>query len=184
MKTVFRGHRVPLAIPVFVLLSLFSALGLYYAKIKHDWATERLQEIDQRYARLAGLEASRVELDKAESAARGVLSAIVYPASQDVSQAGNDAQRRIRDIFTKAGLQVVSSQVLAPKIDRMFDRIPVAVRLEGDLVAVQGSLMEFPRLSPKVLVDGITVQTIGAVKADVPQRLAVQLSLSVLRARQ
>lgn len=184
MNAAFRWQRVPLAIPVFLLLILFSALGLYYVKVKHDWATERLQEIDQRHARLAGLEASRVELDKAESAAREALYAIVYPANQDVSQAGNDAQRRIRDVFTKAGLLVVSSQVLAPRIDRVFDRIPMAVRLEGDLVAAQGSLMELPQLSPKVLVDGITVQTIGAVKADAPQRLAIQLSLSVLRARQ
>ncbi|MFM9914924.1 MAG: GspMb/PilO family protein [Rhizobacter sp.] len=184
MRAVFHGQRVPLAIPAFVLLILFSALGLNYVRIKHDWATERLLELDQRHARLAGLEASRVELDKAESVARGALAAIVYPASQDVSQAGNEAQRTVREVFTKAGLQVVSSQVLAPKVEPLFDRIPVAVRLEGDLVAVQGSLTELAQLSPRVLVEGITVQTIGVVKAETPQRLAIQLSLSVLRARQ
>jgi hypothetical protein len=35
-----------------------------------------------------------------------------------------------------------------------------------------------------VLIDGVSVQTIGAVKADAPQKLAIQLTLSVLRARQ
>ncbi len=183
MTGAFRGQRIPLFIPILLLLIALSALGIYQLKAKHDWATDRLQEIDQRHARLVGLEASRAELDRAESAARSSLAAGVYPASQDVSQAGNDAQRRVRDTFTKAGLQVVSSQVLAPKIDRAFDRIPMSVRLEGDLVALQGALMEIPLLSPQVLIDGITLQTLGAVKADAPQRLAIQLSLSVLRAR-
>ncbi|MBX9794629.1 MAG: general secretion pathway protein GspM [Burkholderiaceae bacterium] len=184
MNLVFRGRPFPLAALAWVLLIALSAFGLYYLKTKHDWATDRLQEIEQRHARLAGLEMSRAELDQAESAARAALSVGVYPASEDASRAGNDAQRRVRDAFSKAGLQVVSSQVLAAKVDRAFDRIPMAVRLEGDLVALQGALMEIPQLSPKVLLDGMTVQTIGAVKADAPQRLAIQLSLSVLRARQ
>ncbi|MDL2338717.1 MAG: type II secretion system protein GspM [Pseudomonadota bacterium] len=184
MKGAFRGLSIPLVIPTVVMFVVLSAIGAYYLKVKHDWATDRLQEIDQRHARLAGLEESRAELDKAESAARSVLAAGAYPASQDVSQAGNDAQRRVRDAFTRAGLQVASSQVLAAKADRAFDRIPMAVRLEGELVALQGALMEIPQLSPKVLIDGITVQTIGAVKAEAPQRLAIQISLSVLRSRQ
>lgn len=184
MNAVFRGHRISLTLPALLLLIALSAFGLYYLKSKHDWAADRLQEIEQRHARLAGLEASRAELDKAESAARSMLSVSVYPASEDASRAGNDAQRRVRDAFSKAGLQVVSSQVLAAKVDRAFDRIPMAVRLEGDLVALQGALMEIPQLSPRVLLDGMTVQTIGAVKAETPQRLAIQFSLSVLRARQ
>ena len=184
MNAVFRGRLAALILPACLLLIALLAVGLYYVKAKHDWATDQLQQIEHRHARLAGLAASRAELDSAESATRSALSAAVYPASQEVSQAGNDAQRRIRDVITKAGLQVVSSQVLAPKIDRVFDRIPIAVRLEGDLVGLQGSLMEIPLLSPKVLVDGISVQTVGAVKADLPQRLAIQLNVSVLRARQ
>lgn len=183
MNFVFRGQRIPLVIPALALLVALSTAGLYYLKVKHDWAIDRLQEIDQRHARLLGLEASRAELDKAEAAARAALSVGIYPASEDVSRAGNDAQRRVRDAFSNAGLQLVSSQVLEAKVDRAFDRIPMAVRLEGDLVALQGALMEIPQLTPKVLLDGMTVQTVGAVKADAPQRLAIQFSLSVLRAR-
>ncbi|MEI2678286.1 MAG: type II secretion system protein GspM [Burkholderiaceae bacterium] len=184
MEMMLRGKRIPLTLPAWVMLIALSAGSLYYVRLKHDWAADRIQQIDQRHARLSGLEASRLELEQAEAAARTALSAAIYPASQDVSQAGNEAQRSIREVFSKAGLQVVSSQVLAPKIDRGFDRIPMMVRLEGELAALQGSLMEIPRLSPRVLVDGITVQTIGAVKPDAPQRLAIQLSLHVLRARQ
>ncbi len=183
MKGAFRAERIPLILPTMLLFMVLFAVGFYYLKGKHDWATDRLQDVDQRHARLAGLESSRAELDKAESTARSSLAVGVYPASQDVSQAGNDAQRRVRDTFTKAGLQVMSSQVLAAKIDRAFDRIPMAVRLEGELVALQGALTVIPELSPAVIIDGVTVQTIGAVKADAPQRLAIQFSLSVLRAR-
>ena len=184
MNSVFRGRRIPLIIPALLLMMASSIVGLYYLSLKHEWAAARLQEIDQRYARLAGLAESRTELDRAESAARTALAAEVYLSSQEVSQAANDAQKRLRETFATAGLQVVSSQVLAEKTDRSFDRIPMVVRLEGDLVALQGALAEIPRLSPRVILDGMTVQTIGQVRAEAPQRLAIQFSLSVLRARQ
>jgi general secretion pathway protein M len=183
MKITFWGQSISLRTPALLVFIALSALGFYQLRVKHQWTVERLQEINQRYARLAGLEASRVELYSAESAALSSLAAGIYPVGQDISQAGNDAQRRVRDVVTAAKLQVMSSQVLAPKNDPVFDRIPISVRLEGDLVALQGALLEIPKLSPHVLIDGLSVQTIGAVKGDVAQRLAIQLSLSVLRAR-
>lgn len=58
-----------------------------------------------------------------------MLTQYAYPGSMEVTQAGNDAQQRVRGIFIQAGLDLVSSQVLPPKIRKQFDRIPLTVRL-------------------------------------------------------
>ena len=78
---------------------------------------------------------------------------------------------------------MVSSQVLPAKADGKFDRIPLTVRLEGELPALQAALTILAGQSPAIGFEGLSVQTIGAVKAEVPQRLNIQFNLFVLRAR-
>ena len=51
------------------------------------------------------------------------------------------------------------------------------------MLALQTALVGLSSQSPAILIDGFTVQTIGAVRADVPQRLGIQFNLSVLRER-
>lgn len=166
-----------------VALSLpFIAVGAYLLS-KYRWADERLAELEPRYARMLGLEASRAELSRALAGSVDVLGRYVYPVTQDVSQAGNDAQQRVRDISTKAGLTLVSSQVLPAKAEGAFDRIPLAVRLEGDLPAMQAALVVLLAQSPALNFEGFSVQTIGAVKPEVQPRLNIQFNLFVLRAR-
>src|SRR5690606_16197252 len=104
-----------------------------------------------------------------------------YPESLDVTQAGNDAQQRVRSLFTAAGLQIVSSQVLAPKTDKGFDRIPMTVRSEGELMGLQAALVGITNQAPIILVDGVSVKTVGAIKSKEPQRLDIQFNLSVLQ---
>ena len=168
-----------------VLLLLLLALPLvvagFYGWQKYQWAQDRMAELEPRYARLLGFESHRAELDLAETRVRAMLTQYAYPGSMEVTQAGNDAQQRVRGIFTQAGLDLVSSQVLPPKLEKQFDRIPLTVRLEGDLVALQSALVVLSGQSPAILVDGFSAQTVGVVKAEMPQRLAIQFDLSVLR---
>lgn len=167
---------------VLVLMMLCPILGLaLYGYGKYRWADETLTAFEPRYARLLGLKNHKEELDQSEAAISSFLQSHVYPGSVDVSQAGNDAQQRVRDLFVKAGLDLVSIQVLPPKTEKQFDRIPLVVRLEGSLVSLQSALVVLTGQSPSILVDGFTVQTVGAVKAEVAQRLAIQFNLSVLR---
>lgn len=180
MKRFLTREKAALCITLLVLLLPLILAGLYVAQ-KHRWAQDRLAELEPRYARRLGMEVHRDELEKAMTQARSLLTQYAYPASQDVSQAGNDAQQRIRNIFSAAGLEIVSSQVLAPKSEKTFDRIPLSVRTEGQLLALQSALVGLSSQSPAILIEGFNVQTIGAVKADKPQRLGVQFSLSVLR---
>ena len=167
------------------LLLLFAAMaggiGLYVQTV-HTADEEQLQTIEPRFARLAGLATDRGQLAAAVAATKAAVARHIYPASREVSQAGNDAQQRARDVFSRAGLEVLSSQVLAVKPGKQFDRIPITVRVEGDYLVFQTALAAMPSLAPTLFVEGFNVQSIAGPKPDVP-RLVVQLDLFVLRAR-
>ena len=175
--------RIVIAATLFIA-GLPLVLGGVFIYQKHQWAQSQLDSLTPRYARLLGLEASGTDLSKIEAEAATLIKQFTYPESQDVTQAGNDAQQRLRNIFTTAGLEVVSSQVLPPKSEKFFDKIGLTVRLEGNLPALQSAMVVLAGQSPAILVDSFTVQTIGAVKAETPQRLSIQFNLSVLREHQ
>lgn len=168
---------------LFVLGILFAALSVagYYIYDKHQMAVRRLAELEPRHARLQGLQGSASSLEQAQSQAQRMVSQYVFPAETDANQVGNAAQQRVRNLFTAAGLQIVSSQVLPAKAEKNYDRVPLAVRAEGELLALQGALVGLSGQTPAILVRGMNVQTIGSVRADAPQRLAVQFDLFVLR---
>ena len=180
MKSIPARQKIALLVLLLALLLPLALLG-FYAVQQHRQADSRLQELQPRYARLLGMQQHADELDKARGQAREMLKKYTYPAAQEVSQAGNDAQQRVRNTFSAAGLNIVSSQVLPAKAEKPFDRIGLSVRAEGDLLALQTALVGLSGQSPAILVDGFNVQTIGAARADKPQRLGVQFSLSVLR---
>ena len=112
-----------------------------------------------------------------------MVAQYLYPAEQDTSQAGNDAQQRIRGLLAAAGLDIASSQVLEAKEEKGFERIPLAVRAEGEMVAVQAALAGLAEQMPAILIDAITVRSQGG-PVNGAQRLSVQLNLSVLRRKQ
>jgi general secretion pathway protein M len=154
-----------------------------YAVGKHLWASDRLAELEPRHARLLGIEASGPALDKALIERRALFGRHAYPSSQDVARAGSEAQQRARELFTKAGLEVSSTQVLPAKAVDGFDRIPVAIRVEGDLAALQSALVVLPAQSPSLFVESINLQTAVLPKPEPNPKLAVLVNLFVLRAR-
>ena len=180
MSTLLRREWIALGIALLLALVPLVALGLYVLDVRQA-AQARIAELEPRHARLAGLVAGRAALDKAEAAARNQLGERVYAATQDLTQAGNDAQQRVRTVFTNAGLQLVSSQVLPAKDEKQFDRIPLMVRLEGDLMALQAALIALSQQTPAILLDGLNIQAIGVARPEQVQRLASQFNLSVLR---
>ena len=135
-------HNLVLAGTAVVLLLPLALLGGYVMQ-KHQWAEQRMAELEPRYARLLGLEAQKADIDAALLQTLALLSQYVYPAAQDAAQTGNAAQQRVRDIFSSAGLQILSSQVLPAKKEKGFDRIPLSVRAEGDMLAVQSALAAY-----------------------------------------
>lgn len=186
----------PLRIPRDVVLVVFSlavllvpvAAGGVYVYQKHQWAKALLEQLEPRYARLTGLEAQKSELTQARERLSQAQTQYVYPATMDVSQAGNVAQQQIRDLFSAAGLQVSSSQVLQPKDEKGYDRISLKVQAEGDLLALQSVLTVMGAQKPVIIIDGLYVQLLGPLtpgnpKQPAPLRLTTQFSLSLLKDR-
>lgn len=160
--------------------------GGYYMVQKHQWAQAKLAELEPRYSRLLGLQAQRSELSDALAQVQAARERYVYPATQDATQAGNAAQQRVRDIFSSAGLQVISSQVLQPKAEQGFDRIPLTVNAEGEALALQGALAVLSSQTPIIMINVLDVQLQGGLgnpSLKAAPRLSVQFSLSVLRER-
>ena len=153
-----------------------------YVMHKHQWAQNRLAEIEARDARLQGLDQQRAELQTALTQAQALRVQYVYPSDQDATQAGNAAQERIRNIFTSAGLQVISSQVLPAKEEKGFDRIPLTVRAEGELLALQSALAVLSSQMPIIVINEVEVQVRSAPSNAEPY-LATLFNLSVLRER-
>ncbi|XAH22995.1 type II secretion system protein GspM [Xylophilus sp. GW821-FHT01B05] len=176
-----RQDRIALACLGFLLL-LPVGVGIYYVASKHAELTGSIDQIEPRYARLLGLEASRPKLEAAETSARATLEKFTYPAGQDATQAGNDAQQKIRAVLTAAKLDISSSQVLAPKADGDMERIPISVRAEGELLALQAALVGLGSQNPAILIDRVNIQASSYLRPEV-SRLMVQFSFYVLRAR-
>jgi len=156
----------------------------FYVWTKHQSYLGFLADLEPRYARLAGLLARQADLKTLTEQGNKQLTLLAYPASQDATQAGNDAQQRIRALFAQSKLDIISIQVLpAPKDDAKFDRIPINLRVEGDLAGIQAALTALASQSPTVLLESLSIQTIGAVRPASIQRLGGQFNFFVLRVR-
>lgn len=180
MKLALRRERALVLITLALLALPFIAVGVYVHQ-KHQWAADRINALEPRYARLLGLEANRDGLAQAHARGQALIAQYVYPQEQDINQTGNDVQQRIRSILVAAGLDIASSQVLPAKEEKGFEHIPLSVRAEGEMVALQAALAGLAAEKPAILLDTVLVQGYGAPGKNGVQRLSVQLSLVVLR---
>lgn len=170
------------AITVLVLALPFFAVGAYVWQ-KHAWAQTLLSELEPRHARLQGVHAMQAELEQAVKSAQTLLTQQAYPAALDATMAGNDAQQRIRAVFTESQLNVESIQVLAAKDSEHFQRIGVTLAVEGTLPNFQDALLKLSSQTPTILVDSFSLQSTGAVRPSSAQRLSGSFSFSVLRVK-
>lgn len=165
-----------------VLIPLFGLAGFVWQK--HNWATDRLAELEPRYARLQGLLGSQVELDTAVRNSQNITLKYAYPANLGVTQAGNDAQQRIRAAFVDSRNSVESIQVLGSKDVDGFQRIGIVVQVDSTLPDILEALLKLRDQTPVVLVDSFSLQSTGAVRSASVQRLTGNLNFSVLKVRE
>ncbi len=165
-----------------LLLAPFMA-GALYVWHKHQWAQATLADAQPRFARLAGVLQSQPIIADIQSRTQDYLEHQAFPASQTVSQAGNDAQQRVRQLFVEAGLSIISLQVQEVREEADFDRIPLTLRAEGTQPALTSALQGLQKQRPSVAVQLIEMQVSGPVRPDTEPKLSVQLQLTVLRAR-
>ncbi len=177
-----------LAATVCLILLPLLALGTYLVQ-KYQSAQASLAAMEPRHARLAGLDHQRDEIAQMLKRTADIRAAYVYPASQDAVQAGNAEQQKVRDLLTKAGLTIVSSQVLPPKEENGFDRISLSVRAEGELLAVNTALSVLGEQLPVIFIANAEMASqlplnMGNNAPKTAPMLTLQLNLGVLRERQ
>lgn len=184
MSSITLRRRTALFATLLVVLVPVAFL-VFLAVQKHQAAEQYLVDMEPRYARMLGLQKQRAELDAALAQAKAQRTEYVYPSAEDAAQTGNAAQQRARDIFSSAGLQIISSQVLPAKVEKDVERIPLSVRADGDLLALQTALVGLSGESPVILLDDLNIQSQnfgnGSGDDKKPTRLSIQFSLSVLR---
>lgn len=165
-----------------LLLGGLVALVVNGVWVIHRGADEQLKTLEPRMARLMGLGNDKARLADTTKDVQRQIERHAYPASREATQAGNDAQQRARELFTRAGLEVATIQVLPARQAGAFDRIPIALRLDGELAALQAVLATLPMSAPTIFVEGFSLQ--GANGADLASpRVMAELQLFVLRAR-
>ena len=167
---------------VLVLFLPLVAVGVFVFS-RHQHIEQNLADLEPRYARMLGIAGRQADFEVYTQKAGEQLKRQAYPSSQDVTQAGNDAQQRIRTLFAESKLDISSIQVLTAKEEGQFDRIPIELRVEGDITGLQNALALLAVQSPTVLTEEFTLQTIGAVKPASVQRLSGLFNFSVLRVR-
>ena len=182
MNAVRNPERIWLALLAAALLACL-ALGAFKVYDKHRWAALRLAEIEPRYARLAGLQASAPQLDELAQQLRERMAQYAYPAGDDPSYAGNGALQRVRELAAAAGLSVTSSQALAAQEKEGFYRVGLNLRLEGEWASMAKLLQSIAALRPAVYAESVQINSLAGHMPEGPQTVAVMLNLCVLQER-
>jgi general secretion pathway protein M len=165
-----------------LLVAIVLACAAAFIAQKHYWATDKLAELEPRYARLLGLVGAKDTLQRSAAEAERLLASWVFPGEQSVSQVGASAQQHARQLAEAAGLSVSSSQILQARNQGAFELIPVSMSVEGGLPALRAFLESLYTQSPLLLLDTLSVQA-GARVSGAQPRLAIQITVSALRLR-
>ena len=75
---------------------------------------------------------------------------------------------------------------MPPKDEKIFDRIPITVRTEGEMLAVQSALAVLSNQVPVIIINELEILLPGGLSNANPKvtpRLAASFNLSVLRER-
>jgi general secretion pathway protein M len=183
MKRIAFNRIVFLQVLTVLLLLVPLAGASYVVWVKHHRLLGIVADLEPRYARLQGLLDRQVSVKAMDAKAKELILQLAYPATQDLTKTGNDAQQRIRGIFADSQLDVISTQVLPGKIEGKFDRISISLRVEGNMAGIQAALGKLGAQSPAILVDNMNLQTLGMARPASVQKTGGQFVFSVFRVR-
>ena len=166
------------------LLAALLIAGIGYVAAKHHQAATVIEQLEPRFARLAGLRADGERLRTTERALSANLARLAYGPEGDPAQAGNSALQQLRTAMSARGLQVASSQVLAAREDGDFLRIGLNLRVEGDLPALRDVLRDMATMSNAPIIFSENTQLTQQPAQGRPNNIIAQLNLFVLKVRQ
>lgn len=178
-----RARRLAWQLLILGLPVLALASGATWVVDRHRAAEAALAQLEPRHARLLGLVAEAEALRARRARLETMLGAEAYPASLDASQAGSEAQQRVREAFTQGGLAIQALQVLPAKDEgARLERVTITLAAEGELVQFHQALSAVAALRPAVAVESVSLRLTGRLPNGAA-RLSGQFSLSVLRLR-
>ena len=161
-------------------LALLLIGGGSYVVAKHQWAVNLMEQLEPRYARLAGLRASGDRLRATESELSANVGRLAFGPEGDPAQSGNEALQRLRTSIASHGLQVSSSQVLPAREEDGFLRIGLNLRVEGDLAKLQAFLRDMSA-QQKPVIFSESIQLASQPMRSQQQTVSAQLNLFVLK---
>lgn len=171
-----RKHLIPAGLLLAIVLLLATVASEIALPIRND-ARHELDDIDQRYARLAGLQRAASALEQASHEAAEQLARLAYPAATGIDRVGADVQQRVRSLAQTHGLEMVGSQILQPRANETVQSIPLVAILDGDLYAMHGFLVELDRTRPLVRVEQVSIQPLQSRPGQAQESLRMQLNL-------
>lgn len=163
---------------VFIILALSLCLlagaGLAYRALwtRYDGA---LGQFESRSERLDGVVQAGAEIQARLGVARSTITPLLHPAGEN---AQNDVQQGLRELITRSGGTLVSSQaVLEPGADGKLDRIRLTATVTGEWVKLVRFMENLQSHRPPYWVRTVTISREGASAAAAPQnaRMALQL---------
>lgn len=165
----------------FVVLSAALVVGLFFIWQKHLELGSRLEDINRRHARLQGIVAKEsLIIEQAKLVQQG-MEGQAYQSGMDATQAGNDAQQKIRSAFTEQQITLESIQVLPPKSSSQFDKISIRLLANGTLPNFVNALIKLQDQRPPLLVESAGLQTQGTARASTDVPLVGQFDFYTLR---
>lgn len=163
-----------------VLLVVVLAAGFLLSRAQ--WASDALETIEPRHARLLGLKAEQASLQAAFEAAAAQIGALAYAADQSGERVGTDLQQKIRTEAAEAGFSVVGSQIMPFKQLGGFEEVPVSIILEGSLEHLALLLDELAEASPLVKVVALNLVPLRGRGVTAQRNLRIDLSVASVRA--
>lgn len=180
LSSYFPGRRARLSVAL-LLLVVFGLTSLLVIELRarHQWADETLEQIQPRYARLAGLVESEAQIRSALEGSLQALGAYVYPVETSADRVGTDLQQRARRVAEASGLSVLNSRVLPTRAGDGLEFVALIMTVQGDAAAFRAMLLALPEEQPTIQIEAATLQAARGRTA--PGSLTAQLTLSVIR---
>lgn len=138
---------------IFLILILILSVLVMAAWSLRQEGSQRRAELEPRIARLLGVQQHHEQLKQANEAATTQLAGLIYPATVDATMTGTKMQQDVRKAIEKAGMSVVGSRVRAVKVVTGYDEISLDLTVEGDMAALEKTLLEIPKLRPVVVIE-------------------------------
>lgn len=157
-----------------LLLCLLVAAGLAYRALwmRYDGA---LLQFESRSERLDGVVQAGEEIQQRLDVVRSAIAPMLHPSGEN---AQNDVQQSLRELITRSGVTLVSSQaVLEPGVDGKLNRIRLTATVTGEWMQLVRFTEKLQAQRPPYWVRSAIVSREGSNAPGGPQnaRMALQL---------